>query len=509
MDSEREEVLLIDEELQPILIENECEELKPIIEDFVEDYAENQDKPLDEWLSRKLQENLPEKSMEEINEMTEEIITTIQTDQKNKSSLEEALQNGRSKESWLASTAKKMVAAGKVQQSVQYLNQLDSALKNANEALYNTITTQAGTISQNPSLDGFIAEQYHAQTFNMNAEAAGSSYRAKVLEPNGTGYAKNSVDIVIVDANGKIVKRYQAKYCKDANATQKAFEAGDYRGQQKLVPEGQEGEIAKKTTTVLEAPDGTTSNPLTKTRAEQMRDEAQSGKWSDLNWNEYKTKDLAVGIGKQAGYAALQGAAIGVGIEVAQKLWNGEEIKAQDVVKTAVTSGADIGVKAALSGAIKVGAEKEIIKVIPKGTPAGAIANVVFVGVEDAKIMAKIATGELSIREGVEKIEETTVATVGGIVAGAKGTEIGAAIGMTFGPVGAAIGGFVGGTVGFMAGSKAGELVVKGARKICRKIKTAIVDARENIVNTAQEIKSSISNGVCNLVSGMLGILGL
>lgn len=39
-------------------------------------------------------------------------------------------------------------------------------------------------------LDGFIAEQYHAQTFNLNAEATGSQYRAKVLEPNGNGYAK-------------------------------------------------------------------------------------------------------------------------------------------------------------------------------------------------------------------------------------------------------------------------------------------------------------------------------
>ena len=108
------------------------------------------------------------------------------------------------------------------------------------ESLYKTITTQAGTISQNPRLDGFIAEQYHAQTFNMNAEATGSQYRAKVLEPTGNGYAKNSVDIVIVDGDGKVVRRYQSKYCKDAKATEQAFEHRDYRGQQKLVPEGQE-----------------------------------------------------------------------------------------------------------------------------------------------------------------------------------------------------------------------------------------------------------------------------
>lgn len=195
------------------------------------------------------------------------------------------------------------------QDAAKYLETLDGALQTTNESLYRTITTQSGTINQNPSLDGFIAEQYHAQTFNMNAEATGGPYRAKVLEPMGNGYAKNSVDVVIADGDGKVVRRYQLKYRKDAKATEQAFEHGDYRGQQKLVPEGQESEIQKKCTTVIEAPDGTMSNPLTKSRAEQMRDEAQSGNWNELNWNEYAAKDLAIGIGKQAKHAALQGAA--------------------------------------------------------------------------------------------------------------------------------------------------------------------------------------------------------
>ncbi len=49
---------------------------------------------------------------------------------------------------------------------------------------------------------------------------------------------KNSVDLVIVDGEGKIVRKYQSKYFKDAKATEKAFKHGDYRGQRKLVPEG-------------------------------------------------------------------------------------------------------------------------------------------------------------------------------------------------------------------------------------------------------------------------------
>lgn len=254
----------------------------------------------------------------------------------------------------------------------------------------------------------------------------------------------------------------------------------------------------------LEAPDGTTSNPLTKSSAEQMRDEAQSGKWNDLNWNEYKTKDLALGIGKQAGYAALQGAAIGVGFDVAQKLWNGEEIKGEEVVETALVSGADFGVKAATAGAMKVGVEKGIITVIPKGTPAGTIANIAFVAVEDAKVVGKMITGELSFKEGVEKIEQTTVAVTAGLAAMGKGAAIGATAGAIFGPVGAAVGGFIGGTVGYMAGSKVGEAVVKGAQKI----RDGAVKVVKTIGSGIKSACSTIASGVKSFCSGVKSFFG-
>ena len=504
MKEEYEFDLLLDEEDGPILVEEECKELKPIVEDFVKSYSANPTASVESWLIPKMQEQLPERSHEEIVAMVDEIVVTIKVSEEMKASLEKAIDSGRSKESWFASEAKKATSAMSTQEAAKYLTNLDMALQQANESLYRTITTQAGTVSQNPRLDGFIAEQYHAQTFNMNAEATGSPYRAKVLEPNGNGYAKNSVDIVIVDGEGKVVRRYQSKYCKDAKATEQAFEHGDYRGQQKLVPEGQEGDIAKKSTTVLEAPDGTTSNPLTKSRAEQMRDEAQSGNWNDLNWNEYATKDLAIGIGKQAGYAALQGAAIGVGFDVAQKLWNGESIDADEVVETAIVSGADFGVKAAAAGALKVGVEKEIIKVIPKGTPAGTIANIAYVAIEDVKVLGKMATGELTMKEGIEKLEQTTVSTAAGLVAMGKGAAIGAAMGTVFGPVGTAVGGFIGGTVGYMAGSKVGEAVVKCAQKV----RDGAKKVAKTVVSGVKSVASSVASGVKSFCRGVAGFFG-
>lgn len=114
-------------------------------------------------------------------------------------------------------------------------------------------------------------------------------------------------------------------------------------------------------------------------------------------------------------YAALQGAAIGVGFDVAAKLWNGEEIRGEEVVETALASGADFGIKAAAAGALKVGVEKEIISVIPKGTPASTIANIAYVAIEDVKVVGKMAAGEYTFREGMDQLERTTVSTVGGL----------------------------------------------------------------------------------------------
>ena len=496
-----EELLMIDEKWQPAISVENARELKPIQKQFMESYANTADGvSTRDWLYDELAKNLPGHSAEELSRISDEIVSTLELQEQKKASLREATHQGRSKESWFADEAVAAASQMSTQEASKYLQSLDDALAEANQSLFDTLHTQGGLISQNPNLDGYIAEQYHVQTFNLNAKATGSEYRAKVLGPGDSGYRKNSVDIEIVDKNGTVVKRYQCKYCKDADATARAFEKGDYRGQQKLVPEEQAEGIAKKTNTVIKAPDGTTSKPLSKKGAKELQKDAQSGKWNDLDWNEYKVKDLAVGIGKQAGHAALIGAAVGAMADVTQKVWNGEEIDGAEVVEKALTSGADFGVKAAAAGALKVGVEKGIIQCIPKGTPAGTIANIAHVAVEDAKIFCKVATGELTLQEGFDQMEQTTVAATAGIMAGAKGASIGASIGTVFGPVGTAVGGIVGGAVGYMAGSKVGAAVVQGVQKVRERAKAVLHD----IGLTTGSVISTISKGISNFCDRMI-----
>lgn len=514
MSNYKERDLIIDTDYASVIVENNAKELKQLQQKFIKSFINNKDKlDIGQWLTTELKENLPEQSELEIKEISNEIIETIKINEEKKKALEKAIENGRSKESWFAANLKKSTSNMTTAQTAEYLHGLDEAIKSANQSMYDTITTKSGVINQNFNLDGFIAEQHHANSFNLEANIKGSELRAEVLVPKeGQTYVKNSVDIVVKDKAGKIVERYQAKYGKTAEDTIKMINKGDYNNQRLLVPAEQVEEVQKAfpNKTVVSAVGGgdIKSKPLEKLGAKELQNEAQTGNWNDINWNEYKTKDLAIGIGKQAGYAAIQGAAIGVGIDIATKVWNGEEIKSEEVVEQALISGADFGIKAATAGALKVGVEKGIVKMIPKGTPAGTIANIAYVAIENVKVLGKVATGELTVKEGLDKMEQTTISTVAGIAAGAKGTAIGASIGSVLGPAGTVVGGFIGGTVGYIAGSKVAETVVKGVQKVREKAREVVKEVGNSFVSGIKNVCSVASSGIKSVASGIGSFLG-
>ena len=378
-----------------------------------------------------------------------------------KVSQQKAITSGRSKESWFASTVLQSTSQMSAQESAKYLQNLDDAVKNANTAMHEAITTKGSgyTIpSQNPNLDGFIAEQHHVNSFNMDAAAKGSGLRAEVqpLKPGET-YTKNGFDVVIKDANGNRIHQYQMKYGATAEDTIRMLKSGNYNNQTIVVPEEQVEAVQKafpnKTVTSTIGDGEVKSKPLTKEQAKELQEQAQKGNFMDADWNDYVSKDIALGIGKQTGYACLQGAAVGAGMAIATKVWNGEPIDGEEVVETAIVSGADFGIKTATAGALKAASEKGILKVIPKGTKGSTFANIAFVAIENVKVLGKVATGELTAKEGIDAMQQTTGACVAGLAASAKGTAIGATIGSVLGPVGTAVGGFIGGTIGYMAES--------------------------------------------------------
>lgn len=486
---------------ESVISEEEARGISDIQRAFLESYAASKDKmTVDEWLEQALQEQLPERPAEEIRGMSAEIIESLRVTEDRKAAQQKAIAAGRGKDSWLASTLMQSASQMSAQEGAKYLQGLDDAVRNANEAMYDAVTTRFGLPNQNRNLDGFIAEQHHANSYNMNAQAAGSDLRAEVLKPKpGETYAKNSVDIVIKDASGKIISRYQVKYGATAEETIRMIKNGDYRGQQLLVPAEQVKAVQEafpdRKVSAAIGDSNVTSRPLTKEEAKELQRKAQKGNFLEADWNDYAAKDIALGIGRQAGYACLQGAAVGAGMALVTKVWNGEPVDGGEIVETAIASGADFGVKTAAAGALKAASEKGILQIIPKGTKGSVFANIAFVAVENVKVLGKVAAGELTAQEGIDVMQQTTCACVAGIAASAKGAAAGGAIGMTLGPVGAAIGGFIGGTIGYVAGSKVGQAVMKGAQKI-----------RDKAVEAVKSVGRALMDGVKSFARGIASL---
>ena len=420
---------------------------------------------------------------EEIVSTANEVVAGVERANADKASLHAHLDAGKSKASWLAGKIEQGAAAAGVASVGDYAAGIDKALKTANDQMLEAVSTQSGAVNRIPNLDGFIAEQHHADTFNLDAAAKGSPLRAEVLGSQG----RNSVDIVIRDGDGHIVRRYQSKYGQDAEATQHLFEKGDYRGQRKLVPSDQEGDIPKSTDRI-EA-DGVRSKPLTKDEAKRLQEKAQQEQEiRQYEWNDVNRIEIAKSIGKQA----LVGAALTSGFQGARilgrRVWNflrgkenppaSEDLR--EFFQSSVKSAKHVGAQTAVSGAVVVAAKNGWIKIL-KHTPVGRIVGIVHVGMENAKVLFKLAKGELNGEEALDAMGNCTASAVGGLAGAGKGAAVGTVFG---GPVGAVIGGVVGG----IAGSKIGEAVYEGGKAI---VKTA-GKVLKGVVEGAVEVLKSV-----------------
>lgn len=402
----------------------------------------------------------------------------------NHQELHEHLDKGKSKESWIAKKIEQGAAISGNISVGRYAAEIDTVLKNSTDDMYSCVTTLKGNISQNPRLHGFIAEQHHVNTFNIDAASKGSLYRAEVCAPApGSPFGKNSVDIVIRDGDGKVVRRYQSKYCFNSGRTEQAFADGQYNGQSKLVPADQVGDISKGKD-IIEI-DGVKSKPLTYEEAQKMRVDAQlEQELKEYEWNDLNRITVTKSIARQAGIAACAGVAFQGGRIVVRRLWNSlwgkenppveEDIK--EFFESSVNTAASAGIATAVTGGLVVAARNGWLPVLRR-TPAGMIANIAYVGMEQAKVCYKWAKGEIDSVEAVDSLGKATWSAIGGIVGGAKGFAAGAALGTLLGPIGSVAGGIVGGIVGGIAGSKIGESLWNGAKKFAGVATSAVKSA--------------------------------
>lgn len=473
---------VMEEKRQEYLTENEAKVLKKMFQDYLKSYKEKAPEMSDkEWIEQIFKTEFPEMKEEEARQESEDIVASLKVFDENLASCNEAAKKGISKESWLADKLQEASVGMAVNEYGKMLQQMDKVLYVKNMELADALSRSGdGHIMMSPNLDGNIAEHMIAETAELSAFLQGKNISVEVLE----SHAANSVDVRAINHDTGQYQNYQLKFGKDAKATIDLLERGNYNNQRIVVPSEQLEEVqayfkekgsSKTITDHIEAW-GAEGKAFTKEEMKVLQETAQSeGAAPEFDWSHYQTKDLALNIGKNGVAMGLQSAAVTTGLNIAAKIFKGEEIDTDELIENALKTGADAAVKTVTAGALGVAVKKGCIKCIPKTTPASVITSVAYVGVENAKVIMKVASGEVSVTKGLDQMGRVTISTLGSLACMKKGAKFGKKIGAMFpviGPTTAVLGEFIGGMIGYAAGSKIGETIYNTGKKLADAAKT-------------------------------------
>ena len=530
-----------------------------IIQKFLRSYAENEKsqdkKDLKTWLVSELQNELPNKKVEDIEKIATELISGIEIYYTKKKEVEKYQSLGITNGDYVGNEILEKVAdeieeaeivdtkeiiadmqeasnvlsqyneamiyetaAIKEPQLVanilsansvnNYVDSINTAIDNANKTLMESVTTKAGTINQNPNLDGFIFEEYHAGTFNVDATVKQKPYHAEALKPElGETYGKNSIDLVIEDS-GKYVKKYSAKAYKNANETAKSFydkiTGYKYKFQSKLVPTDQTKEIVNSVDKIKF--DNVESKGITKTEIKNIQSELQSGnKKTDIFSfkKDVNTISISKQIGKQAMVNGTMGLGIGMVANIGANIITGKGVESEEVIEAGIKTGASMGMATAVAGGIRVAVEKKVIptvfsRILTNNTiGAVAVASMDIVGTA-----FKLGSGEITLGKAVKDVGNSISASYGAIISSGIGFSGGMALATTIGlgtigTVGTILTGglaLVTGAVCGVVGSKVGGAIANGIGTVAE----TIVDGAVDIIKAGKEVVKSLASGVWN-----------
>ena len=537
-----------------------------IIKKFLRNYAENEKsqdkKDLKTWLILELQNELPNKKVEDIEKIATELIAGIEIYYQKKKEVEKYQSVGISNGDYIGNEILEKVAdeieeaeivdtkeviedmkeasnilsqynetiiyetaAIKEPQLVanvlsansvnNYVDSVNTAIDNANKTMMESVTTKAGVINQNPNLDGFIFEEYHAGTFNIDAAVKQKSYYAEALKPElGETYGKNSIDLIIEDT-GKYVKKYSAKAYKNAKESAKAFydkiTGYKYKFQSKLVPTDQTGDITNSVDKIKY--NNVESKGITKAEIKDIQNDLQSGnkKADILNFKkDVNSISISKQIGKQAMLNGTMGVGIGMAANIGTKIIQGKEVEVEEVIEAGIKTGASMGMATAVAGGIRVAAEKKVIPtVFSRMLTNNTIGAIAAASMDIIGTAFKLGSREISLGQAVKDVGSSISAGYGAIISSGIGFSGGMALATTIGlgtigTVGTILTGglaLAAGAVCGVVGSNIALKIANGLGKITEKVVDKAVDIVKSGVNKVKNTVSSAWSGVKSFVS--------
>jgi len=539
-----------------------------IIKKFLKSYAENEKsqdkKDLKTWLISELQNELANKKIEDIEKIATELISGIEVYYQKKKEVEkyqsvgitngdfvgneilekvaveieeaeildtkEVIEDMKEASNILSQYNEAMIyetAAVKEPQLVanvlsaksvnNYVDSVNTAIDNANKTIIESVTTKAGIINQNPNLDGFIFEEYHAGTFNIDAAVKQKSYHAKALKPKiGKTYGKNSIDVVIEDS-GKYVKKYSAKAYKNANETARAFydraARYKYKFQSKLVPTEQVGEVKNSVDKIKF--DNVESKGIKVSETKVIQENLQTGDKNIKIFNFKKnvnTISISKQIGKQAMLNGTMGSILAMGTNIGINVIQGKEVEAEEVIEIGIKTGASMGMATAVAGGIRVAVEKRVIPtVFSKMLTNNTIGAIAASSMDIIGTAFKLGSGEISLGKAVKDVGNSLGAGYGAIISSGIGFSGGMALATTIGlgTIGT-VGTILTGGLALVAGAVSGVIGSNIALKIANglgKITETVVDKAVDIVKSGMNTVKNMASGFINTVKSMRSVV--
>lgn len=357
----------------------------------------------------------------------------------------------------------------------QYIAEVEKAIEDLNFDIIQLKSNQSDA-----ALGGYIAEHWHAGTFNVDAVAAGSSSRASTL--GSTDYA--SVD-VRVDTGTSIID-YSSKYMStgEKSAAAQAVYSSEigqakYRGQERLIPSDQMEEaisVAQRRSQLNEnarpevaasyreakehftdrISDGEVESiPLSKKTDLRMARDLKNGEFSVEKYGE--TLDSAIKTDyllKRAAKAGISTAALTMAIQLAPEIYKAldyliknKQINIQhlrEMGRKAISAGAEGFLRGSISCSILISCEKGLLGETFKSINPTMLGIIVSVVLETAKNSLLVAAGKMTPKAMGAALVDSIVVSAGFAIGTKIGSIIGQALGFQLPVVGYLIGSLVG-----------------------------------------------------------------
>ena len=400
--------------------------------------------------------------------------------------------------------------------------------------LTDKILTTDGRIAGNAPLAtraGFVAEEVHAETFNLDAILKGKDVKAFTDRyPNSPLSSNNPTNDIVIVKDGEVVQGAQLKYYKDGKTTANAFrdtrdgiphyketdamvgpsdqlqDIQDAARRTELKNQGTRPEVSEaardvqaKATDRLQQ-DGVESQPLTKKGAEEIAKGNDEGKEAHRKiQNGYKDQSTI----QQTLYAAGAAAAITTVIagtintvSCLDKVKKGQMTIQEAtlyILKNTVIAAGDSALKAGTATAAVSLTARNIPEFFIRGSvlqsslAAGAVAGAAVCAVDIAECLVLVAAGKMSWQE----METRTGKNIFQTGAGTIGASIGAALGAPAGPIGMLIGSLAGGMITSVAMTLAIENHIEKPFREIMNNTDALVQSENLLVNVTNYMEQA------------------